>query len=61
MQHKYRNLGKEILHSLKILIEMEVARTPIRDSVLISWGGHEKRPQTNGRLKTTALSIPSRF
>lgn len=42
MQYKYRNLGKEILHSLKILIEMEVARTPIRDSVFISWGCHEK-------------------
>ena len=36
---------------------MEVARTPIRDSVFISWGCHEKWLQTNGRLKTTALSL----
>lgn len=42
MQYKYRNLGKEILHSLEILIEMEVARTPIRDSVFVSWGCREK-------------------
>ena len=34
-----------------------MARTPIRGSVFVSWGCHEKWPQTNGRLKTTALSV----